>query len=142
MDYDDYERRLRRWRQASRAIYDDERDKRAAHNLAQYLGDLLKIMIDFMAKTEPLRNRILADVRALVEALPDRDRGIILSAIAVETQRVFDAAGSPKVGISGGCVGADGVGVTATEGNVTVKGCMIGTLASGPQGGGAEVSVK
>ena len=121
---------------------DDERVQRAAHNVAEYLGDLLKIMSQFMAKSEPLRNRILADVKALVESLPERDRGAVLRPIAVETQRVFTAAGSPKVGISGGCVGADGVGMTVTEGNVTVTGCVAGTLESGPQGGGAEVSVK
>jgi hypothetical protein len=120
----------------------DERVERAAQNLAEYLGDLLKVMSAFMARAEPLRNRILADVKAMMEQLPERDRGAVLSAIAVETQRVFTAAGSPKVGISGGCVGADGAGVTVTEGNVTVKGCVIGTLESGPQGGGAEVSVK
>jgi hypothetical protein len=123
-------------------LNDDKRVQRAARNLAKYLGDLLETMSKFMAENEPVRNRILADVTALLEALPERDRGAVLSAIAVETQRVFTAAGSPKVGISGDCVGAEGGGITATEGNVTVKGCVIGTLASGPQGGGAEVSVK
>ena len=121
---------------------DEERVQRAAQNLAEYLGDLLKVMSSFMERAEPLRNRILADVKAMVEQLPERDRGAVLSAIAVETQLVFTAAGSPKVGISGGCVGADGAGVTVTEGNVTVKGCVIGTLKSGPQGGGAEVTVR
>jgi hypothetical protein len=122
--------------------HDDQRVERAAKNLAEYLGDLLRLMTDFMARSEPLRNKILADISLLVEHLPERDRGAVLSAIAVETQQVFLAAGSPKVGISGGCVGADGAGVTVTEGNVTVKGCVIGTLSSGPQGGGAEVSVR
>ena len=123
-------------------VDDPERVQRAAHNLAEFLGDLLKIMSEFMEEAEPIRNRILADVTALVEALPERDRGAVLSAIAVETQQVFTAAGSPKVGISGGCVGADGAGVTVTEGSVSVKGCVIGTLESGPQGGGVEVEVK
>ena len=123
-------------------LKEDERVERVARNLAKYLGDLLVNMTKFMHEAEPTRNRILADIKVLVEALPERDRGAVLSAIAVETQNVFNAAGSPKVGISGGCVGVDGVGVTATEGNVTVKGCIIGTFESGPQGGGAEVTVK
>ena len=127
---------------AKTQLREDERVQRAARHLAKYLGDLLTTMTKFMREAEPLRNRILTDIKALVDALPERDRGAVLSAIAVETQKVFDAAGSPKVGVSGGCVGADGVGLTATEGNVTVKGCVIGTFASGPQGGGAEVTVK
>jgi hypothetical protein len=123
-------------------VYEDERVQRAARHLAEFLGYLLTTMSEAMQEAEPTRNRILADVKALLESLPERDRGAVLSAIVVETQKVFDAAGSPKVGLSGGCVGADGAGVTATEGNVTVKGCVIGTLESGPQGGGAEVTVK
>jgi len=123
-------------------MHEDERVQRAARHLAKFLGDLLENMTRFMLEAEPTRNRILADVKALLEALPERDRGAVLSAIVVETQKVFDAAGSPKVGLSGGCVGADGAGVTVTEGNVRVKGCVIGTLESGPQGGGAEVTVK
>jgi hypothetical protein len=123
-------------------LYDEEKVRRAAQNLADYLGELLTVMNDFMGRAEPIRNRILVDVKALVDPLAERDRGAVLSAVAVETQRVFAAKGSPKVGISGGCVGAEGAGVTVTEGNVTVKGCVIGTLESGPQGGGAEVTVK
>jgi hypothetical protein len=123
-------------------LHEDERVQRVARHLAKYLGDLLATMTSFLDEAKPIRNRILADTKLLVEALPERDRGALLSAIADETQRIFNAAGSPKVGISEGCVGADGAGVTATEGNVTVKGCVIGTFESGPQGGGAEVTVK
>lgn len=121
---------------------EEERVHRAAQNLADYLGELLTIMSEFMDRSEPLRNRILADIKPMIEQLPEHERGVVLSAIAVETQRVFNAAGSPKVGISGGCVGAEGAGVTVTEGNVTVKGCVTGSLGSGPTGGGAEVSVQ
>jgi hypothetical protein len=123
-------------------LQEDERVQRVARHLAQYLGDLLETMNRFMEEATPTRNRILADVEALVASLPERDGDALLGAIAAETQKVFNAAGSPKVGVSKGCVGLDGGGVTATEGNVTVKGCVIGTFQSGPQGGGAEVTVK
>jgi hypothetical protein len=120
----------------------DERVQRVARHLAEYLGDLLTTMSTFMDEAKPIRNRILADIKVLVERLPEHDRDALLKAIAIETQKVFNAAGSPKVGVSEGCVGADGGGVTATEGNVTVKGCVIGTFQTGPQGGGAEVTVR
>jgi hypothetical protein len=123
-------------------LQEDERVQRVARHLAKYLGDLLETMNSFMEEATPTRNRILADVKALVETLPERDRDALLGAIADETQNVFKAAGSPKLGASKGCVGLDGGGVTATEGNVTVKGCVIGTFESGPQGGGAEVTVR
>jgi hypothetical protein len=57
--------------------------QRAARHLAKYLGDLLTTMREFMREAEPLRNRILTDIKALVEALPERDRGAVISAIAV-----------------------------------------------------------
>jgi hypothetical protein len=129
-------------KKSGQGYLEDARVHRVADNLAEYLGDLLKIMSDFMERSEPLRSRILADVKPMVEQLPERERGVVLSAIAFETQQVFNAAGSPKVGTSRGCVGAEGGGITVTEGNVSVTGCVIGSLASGPQGGGAEVSVK
>ena len=77
-----------------------------------------------------------------MESLPKRDRGAVLSAIAVETQKVFTAAKSANCGISAGCVGGEGAGVTVTVGNVTLKACVRGTLESGPQGGGVEVSME
>jgi hypothetical protein len=123
-------------------LMEDKRVKRAARNLAQYLGDLHQNMTGFMVKNKRVRTRILADVTALLESLPERDRAGVSRAIAAETQRIFDAQGSPKVGVQDKCVGLQGGGVTVTEGSVTVKGCVMGTLATGPQGGGVEVSVK
>lgn len=120
----------------------EEQIRRASKNLAKYLGDLLSLNAKYFKEAEPLRNRILADVKEALKQLPERERGLILSAIAVETQKIFTASGSPKVGVSGGCVGKGGAGVTVTEGNLTVKGCVIGTLKSGPEGGGAEVTLK
>ena len=52
-------------------ITDDERVQRAARHLAKYLGDLLTAMAKLMKEAEPLRNRILADIKALVDALPE-----------------------------------------------------------------------
>ncbi len=129
-------------------LNDDKRVKRAARNLAKYLGDLHQNMTEFMIKNKPVRRRILADVKALVDSVPKSDRDLVAQAIAIETQRVFTAQPvlaakrSPKVGVSSGCVGRPGGGVTVSDGGATVKGCVIGTPGSGLQGGGVEVSVS
>lgn len=119
---------------------DQVRLSRAAKSLAELLGGLIETVQQRINETEPIRNRILVDLRELQESVPPRDRGIILSALATEVQGAFDQAGSPKVNIDGGCLKRPGAGITATEGNVTVKACVIGSLQEGIKGGGIEVS--
>ena len=121
---------------------DDERVQRATRNLAKFLGDLHKIMSEFMAQNETIRKRILTDVKALVGPLPKSDHGALLRAIAVGTQKVFSATKSLDVQIDtcDECLGGSGGGVTATSGAVTVTACVRGTPETGLEGGGVEVS--
>ena len=44
----------------------------------------------------------------------------------------------PKVEFSGGCAGAEGGGVRATEGGAFAGVCVTGSLSQGPTGGGVE----
>lgn len=119
---------------------DEVRLRRAAENLAELFRDLIETMQGRLDETKPIRKRILTDLKALHESVPPRDRGVILSALAIETERVLEQTGSPKIRISGGCLGEPGAGIAATEGDVTVKGCVTGSLDGGIKGGGIEVS--
>jgi hypothetical protein len=122
-------------------LKDDERVKRVARHSADLLGELLKLVADFMKRREPLRNRILADVSALLEGTTDVSRDALLDAIVEKTQAVFDAMGSPKVTAEKGCVGRGGGGIVASEGAVAVKGCLI-VSGQTVQGGGVEAKVS
>jgi hypothetical protein len=117
---------------------DPEVMERAADELQKLLGVLLvkaqEVVTAFAGRG------LREDVEELLRPFQPRDRGIVLSALVIETQRRFDEAGSAKVGISGGCAGAEGAGVMATEGNITVKACVTGSLDEGMTGGGFEIS--
>jgi hypothetical protein len=117
---------------------EDKRIQRVARHSAEFLGELIQVMSRYMKDAEPIRNRILVDLKALAEGASVTDQDRINKEIAEQTQVVFDELGSPKVGVERGCVGASGGGITATDGGVTVKGCvMVNGLTI--QGGGVEV---
>ena len=120
---------------------DPERMERLTNNFAILLRDLIREARELAARTEPHRKKVLVDLRALLDEIPDHDQGIVLTRLQHQVQRALDAEGSPKVGISTGCVGRPGAGVNATENGVTVGACA--TVEGGKvTGGGVEVSVS
>ena len=112
--------------------------KRVAANITKLLNELLKDMTSLERKTKKLRLRINSDLKALVEALPPEERGRLISLIATQVQQVFDATGSPKVSVSGNCVGRDGIGLRASDGDFFAGVCVTGSLDQGITGGGIE----
>ena len=114
------------------------RIKRTAANVAQLLSDLLRESADFEKRSRKLRLKINVDLKALVKELPAEDRGRLVSIIAVRVQEIFNSAGSPKVKISGGCVGQGGFGVRVEEGGNYGGVCVMGSLDKGITGGGFE----
>lgn len=122
--------------------YDLPNIDRASENIAKLLAELLEESARIEKMTKGLRTRILADLTSLTDALPPEERGILLSRIATKAQKIFDAKGSPKVKISGGCVGRDGVGVRAEEGGSYAGVCVTGSLDEGVTGGGVEVGTS
>ena len=118
--------------------YDRKRLDSAAERLAKLLGDVLAQNQELQKESARLRSQILADLRPTIEATPIEDRGAILSYLVVRIQAIFDQQGSPKVEFSGGCAGAEGGGVRATEGGAFAGVCVTGSLSQGPTGGGVE----
>jgi hypothetical protein len=116
----------------------DKRLTDAAERMARLLGDILEQNKKLQDDSARLRTSILADLRPLIDATPAQDRGAILSNLVVRVQSAFDAQGSPKVELSGGCAGAPGVGVRAVEGGAYAGVCVTGSLTEGPTGGGVE----
>ena len=112
--------------------------KRLASNIAKLLASVLRKSAELEKSTKATRMRINTDLNALVEGMKPEERGLLLSAIAVEAQRIFDAVGSPKVTISGGCAGTTGLGVRASDGGNYAGACVTGSLSEGITGGGVE----
>jgi hypothetical protein len=119
---------------------DPELLDRAATNLKRLLSDLLSKAQAAVAETAGTRSELHQDLDRLLESFVAADRGIVLSALVIATQGKFDEADSPTVGISGGCAGAEGVGVTATQGKTTVTACVTGSLQDGVTGGGFDIT--
>jgi membrane-bound lytic murein transglycosylase len=99
---------------------------------------LVAAPLPLMRESARLRTEITADLRPEIEATPVEDRGAILSYLADRVQAIFDAQGSPKVTFTGGCAGAEGGGIRATEGEAFAGVCVTGSLSSGLTGGGVE----
>lgn len=118
--------------------YDRERLDSVAERLAGLLGDVLAQNRALQKDSARLRKEIMADLKPVIKGTAIEDRGAILSYLAVRVQAIFDAQGSPKVELSGGCAGAEGVGVRVTEGGAYAGVCVTGSLSEGPTGGGVE----
>jgi hypothetical protein len=117
----------------------DKRVERIARHATEFLSGFLNSMEHQMREAEPIRNRILADLRALNEDASAADRERIHQQIAEQTQLAFAALGAARVDFDDGCVGRGGGGVTVSQGGTTVKGCVI-VEGQTVQGGGIEVS--
>jgi hypothetical protein len=117
---------------------DEAKIKRTATNVAKLLGNMLKLSSELERRSRKARLRINSDLKALTESMRPEDRGLLITAVAVQVQEIFDAAGSPKVAISGGCAGAQGVGIRATDNGNYAGVCVTGSLDEGITGGGVE----
>ncbi len=115
---------------------------RLAKNTADLLSELMRVKDEYAAKSRDTRTRMQADLKALLAPISPSDRGYLISQLSLEVQRIFDERGSPKVGVTSGCVGTGGFGINATEGNVTAGVCVTGSFATGPTGGGIEGSFR
>lgn len=113
--------------------------KRVTANITKLLAQLLKDMESLTNKTKTLRVKINSDLYALVKSMPAEERGVLLSLVATQVQEIFNAGGSPKVDITGGCVGRQGIGIRATDGDFYAGVCVTGSLDQGITGGGIEV---
>jgi hypothetical protein len=120
------------------STYDRERLDSVAERLAKLLGDVLAQNQALQKESARLRTEILADLRPAIEATPVEDRGAILSYLVVRIQAIFDRQGSPKVGASNGCAGAEGGGVRVTDDGAFAGVCVTGSFSGGPTGGGVE----
>lgn len=109
-----------------------------AERLAGLLNDVLAQARAMEKESARLRKEVMSDLRPVIEATPLEERGAILSYLVVRIQEIFDRQGSPKVGFSGGCAGAEGGGVRVTDGGTYAGVCVTGSLADGPTGGGVE----
>ncbi len=119
---------------------DSTRLHRLAENTTNLLSELMSAIDEYAVKSLATRTRLLADLKALLDPIPPNDRGYLISQLSFEVQRIFDERGSPKVGVTAGCVGTGGFGIHATEGNVSAGVCVTGSFATGPTGGGIEAS--
>ncbi|MET9251081.1 hypothetical protein [Nonomuraea sp. NPDC003709] len=118
--------------------HDREKLDAAAARLAELLGDILSRNQELQKESARVRAEIMADLRPVIESTPVEDRGAILSYLVVRMQEIFDRQGSPKVGFSSGCAGAEGGGVRVTEDGAYAGACVTGSVSGGPTGGGIE----
>jgi len=117
-----------------------ERVERLARNVATLLTELFDSVKEMAARSESTRKKVFVDLRALLDEIPAADQGILLTRLQYEVQRVFDAQGSPKVGFSSGCVGEQGAGINASDGNLTVGACVMINDSGAIDGGGVQGS--
>ena len=116
-----------------------ERLELLSRNVAKLLSDFLKQSAALEKRSQPLRRRINADLRALVRSLPPEDRRGLGRLVAKRVQEIFDATGSPKVESSEGCVGRKGGGIRASSNGNFAGACVIAGQGGGIVGGGVEV---
>jgi hypothetical protein len=116
-----------------------ERLERLSANVAKLLSQLLKQSLALEKRSQALRRRINVDLRALAKALPPKDRRRLSPLVAERVQEIFDAAGSPKVETSEGCVGRRGGGVRVSSNGNYAGACAIAGGGGGIVGGGVEV---
>lgn len=117
---------------------DISRINRVSENIASLLSELLKTSGELEKKSKKTRLRIFADLKPLVEALPPEERGCLVTMVAVRVEQIFKKGGSPKVKLTGGCVGRGGLGVRAEEGGSFAGVCVAGSADEGVTGGGVE----
>lgn len=110
----------------------------AAERLASLLGEVLHTNQRLQKESLRVRSEIMSELAPVIETMPAEERGAILSQLVLRIQDIFDKQGSPKVELSGGCAGAAGVGIRASEGGSYAGVCVTGSLAEGPTGGGVE----
>lgn len=120
---------------------DEERLRRLSMNVAELLAELLKEMNALATRTKKTRQNVFVELRDIMDHLPARDQGIILTRLEEDVQRIVDAKGSPNITVSPGCVGRPGGSINASEGGVTVGACAV---VKGGQiiGGGVQGSVS
>lgn len=118
--------------------YDRERLESVAERIAGLLGDVLAQNRALQKDSAGFRTEIMADLKPVIDGMAMEDRGAVLSYLVVRVQAIFDSQGSPKVAFSGGCAGAEGLGIRATEGGAYAGVCVTGSLSEGPTGGGVE----
>ena len=116
-----------------------ERLERLSTNVAKLLSQFLKQSSTLEKRSRILRRRINVDLRALARQLPPRDRRRLSEQVAKRVQEIFDAAGSPKVETSEGCVGRRGGGIRVSANGNYAGACAIAGQGGGIVGGAVEV---
>lgn len=118
---------------------DEKRFGRLAEDIATLLTELIDHTNVVMTGLESRRRAVFLDLSRILDGIPARDQGVLLTRLEGSVQAVLDARGSPKVTVEGGCLGRPGGTVTATEGGVSVSACAVvqgGELIGGGVRGG------
>lgn len=124
---------------------DNKQVEKVSENVHELMSQLFENLQLFEKKSRRLRIRINKGLNELTVGLSNKERLDLQKMIVKNVQQGFDsgpnitrAARRISVGVSRGCVGNDGGGVTASNGSFTVKVCAIGSLDQGVTGGGVE----
>lgn len=133
----------------------DELVEKVGKDLAGAMGELAELAATVEQQSRAVRRRIVSDVRRLMESHPDSTEAQLAETLVAVANRYAAELGvstspsdaivpldKPVFGVSSGCLGRPGGGISADFGSVSVSMCVAGSLQDGITGGGFEISVE